>query len=128
VENRHSKKKKGEEVDNENLKLNLKAKMKDEFKQYNEEQIVILKENKQTIIDFLLSKIDSIRIEDLKMYEPIYKCYREKGNCHICNILSNIVCVNSNKHNNNNKEVWLCTNHWQDHFLQKNINKRFESI
>ncbi len=23
------------------------------------------------------------RIHDLKIYEPVYKCYREKGNCQV---------------------------------------------
>jgi hypothetical protein len=76
------------------------------------EQQTILKQNKQTIIDFLLENKDSIIIEDLKIYEPIYKCYRMKGNCHICNSLSNIICTNCC---NSHKEIWLCTNHWQQH-------------
>ena len=70
---------------------------------------------KQMIIDFLIDNKDSIKIEDLKISEPIYKCYREKGNCYICNTPSNIICIN----NHNDKEVWLCTNHWQDHAIAK---------
>ena len=68
--------------------------MKEELKKHKEEQQILLKENKQNIIDFIIDNKDSIRIEDLKIYEPIYKCYREKGNCHICNSLSNIICKN----------------------------------
>jgi hypothetical protein len=50
----HQLEEKQEELELEYLKPEVKAKMKDEFKQYNKEQIVILKENKQKIIDFLL--------------------------------------------------------------------------
>jgi hypothetical protein len=83
----------------------------------------LLKENKQIIIDFLLDNKDSIRIEDLKIYEPVYKCYREKGNCHICKSTTNIICKNCNSYNYNNKneEVWLCTNHWKQHAIENHI-------
>jgi hypothetical protein len=74
----------------------------------------LLKENKQRIIDFLLYNKDSIKIQDLKIYEPIYKCYREKGNCHICNVVSNIICINCS----NYKEVWLCINHWKQYAIE----------
>jgi hypothetical protein len=113
-ENRHSKKTEGE-VDNENLKINLKTKIKEELEQSDREQQILLKENKQKIIDFLSANRDSIRIEDLKIYEPIYKCYRQKGNCQMCNNLSNIVCMNCNDSN----ELWLCTTHWQHHLIEK---------
>ena len=89
--------------------------MKEELKKHKEEQLILLKENKQNIIDFIIDNKDSIRIEDLKIYEPIYKCYREKGNCQICNSLSNIICKNCN---NYNKENWLCINHWQQHAIE----------
>jgi hypothetical protein len=112
-ENRHSKKTEGEEVDNESLKLNLKTKIKDELEKSDKEQRILLTENKQNIIDFLLDNKNSIRSEDLKIYEPVYKCYREKGSCHICNSLSNIICINCNDHS------WLCTNHWQEHVTEK---------
>jgi hypothetical protein len=80
------------------------------------EQQILLKDNKEDIIDFLLNNKDSIRIEDLKIYEPIYKCYQEKGNCHICNSLTYIICINCS---NYNKEIWLCINHWQQHKIEK---------
>ena len=117
-ENRHSSKLK-EESDNEKLISNLKAQIKDELEEHEKEQQILLKDNKQNIIDFLFNK-DSIRIEDLKIYEPIYKCYREKEDCNICNASTNIVCVNCN--NYNNKEAWLCTNHWQKHSIDKDNN------
>jgi hypothetical protein len=82
---------------------------------YREQQI-LLKDNREAIIDFIIGNKDSIRIEDLKIYEPIYKCYREKGNCIICNSLSNIICKNCN---DNHKEIWLCINHWQQHKIEK---------
>ena len=113
-ENRHSKKTEGEKVDNENLKPNLKTKIKDELEKSDKEQQIRLTENKQNIIDFLLDNTDSIRVEDLKNYEPIYKCYRQKGNCHICNSLSNIICKNCN-----NQQSWLCTSHWKQHKIEK---------
>jgi hypothetical protein len=114
-ENRHSKKTEGEEVDKENLKINLKTKIKGKLENRDKEQQILLIENKQKIIDFLLDNTDSIRIEDLKIYEPIYKCYRQKGNCQMCNSLSNIVCMNCNHYKN---EVWLCINHWQQHAIE----------
>ncbi|HET7644844.1 MAG TPA: hypothetical protein VFK40_15170 [Nitrososphaeraceae archaeon] len=101
------------------LKPELKSKIKDELERNQREQLILLKENKQNIIDFIIENKDSIRIEDLKIYEPIYKYYRQKENCQICNTLSNIVCKNCDISHNNNKEVWLCTNHWQEHAIEK---------
>ena len=102
-------------LENENLKPELKAKMKEELKKHKEEQLILLKDNKQNIIDFIISNKDAVKVEDLKTYEPIYKCYREKGNCQICNSLSNIICKICN---NYNKEIWLCTNHWKQHAIE----------
>ena len=82
---------------------------------YKEQQI-LLKDNKEAIIDFLLDNKDSIRIEDLKICEPIYRCYRKKGNCHICKSLTNIICISCSNYKN---EVWLCTNHCQQHKIDK---------
>jgi hypothetical protein len=86
------------------------------IEELDREQQILLKDNKEAIIDFLSANKDSIRIEDLKNYEPIYKCYRKKGNCHICNSLTNIICVSCN---HNYKEVWLCNNHWKQHVREK---------
>ena len=86
--------------------------LKEQLKIQEEEQQILLKNNKQNIIDLLLDNKDSIRIEDLKIYEPIYKCYRDKGNCQICNSLSNILCINCNEN------IWLCTNHWKQHKIE----------
>ena len=105
-----------EELENENLKPELKAKMKEELKKHKEEQLILLKDNKQNIIDFIVYNKDAVRAEDLKIYEPVYKCYRDKGNCHICKSTTNIVCKNCNDYN---KEIWLCTNHWQEHAIEK---------
>jgi hypothetical protein len=92
-ENRHSKNMREEKSDNEKLLSNLKSRIKDELEEQKKEQQILLKENKQRIVDFIIDNKDSIRIQDLKIYEPIYKCYREKGNCYICNVLSNIICI-----------------------------------
>ena len=109
-----------EALENENLKPGLKAKMKKDLKRHKEEQLILLKENKENIIDFLLDNKDVIKVEDLKNYEPLYKCYRKKGNCHICNTLSNIICKNcSNYTYNNNNETWICSSHWQEHVIEK---------
>jgi hypothetical protein len=108
-ENRHSKNTK-EEMNVKHLKPDLKSKIQEELEKSHKEQLILFKQNKQTIIDFIIDNKDSIKIEDLKSYEPIYNCYREKGNCNTCNILTNIICKNCNY-----KEVWLCTNHWQQH-------------
>jgi hypothetical protein len=74
----------------------------------NEESAVyyeeLLKEYRQNIVYFLLDNNNSIRVDDFKIYEPIYKCYREKGNCLICSRLSNIICTNC-CNNYNDKEI-----------------------
>ena len=119
-ENPHSKntENQSKELDNEHLKLDLKAKIKEELEKSNKEQqkILLNKENsRQNIIDFIINNKDSIRIEDLKISEPFYKCYREKGNCIICNSLSNIICINCN---NYNKGIWLCADHWKRHAIE----------
>ena len=108
-----------EELEIEQLKPELKAKMKEEYKKHKKEQQILLKENKQNIIDFIIDNKDSIRIEDLKSYEPVYKCYRAKGNCFYCDTITNIICKNCHSNNYHyNKEVWLCTDHWQEHVLE----------
>jgi hypothetical protein len=108
------------ELNNAYLKPEIKSKIKEEFEKSKREQLILLKENKQRIIDFLLYNKDSIRIEDLKIFEPVYKCYREKGNCHTCNSLANSISKNCNNDNHNyNKEVWLCLNHWQEYTIEK---------
>ena len=107
------------EINKENLKLILTIQQKEEYKKHKKEQLILLKENKQNIIDFIIDNKDSIRIEDLKSYEPVYKCYREKGHCINCNTITNIICKNCyNNNSHNNKEIWLCTNHWQEHALE----------
>jgi hypothetical protein len=107
-----------DELENENIKADLKIKITEDYKNYNEEQQILLNENKQNIIDFIIDNKDSIKIEDLKIYEPIYKCYREKGKCRICNKMSNIICINCITYNYN-KEVWLCTDHWKQYIIEK---------
>ena len=117
-ENPHNKSTK-EELDMKHIKPNLKEQIKYELEEHEKKQQILLKENKQIILEFLLDNKDSIRIEDLKIYEPIYKCYRQKGICDICNVLTNIICRNCNRYYNN-KEVWLCTYHWQQHIINHN--------
>ncbi len=68
-----------EKLENENLKLELKVKMEEELKKHKEEQLILLKDNKQNIIDFIVYNKDAVRTEDLKAYEPIAKCYMERG-------------------------------------------------
>ena len=109
-----------EELENDNLKLDLNTKMKEGLEKCNREQLILLRENKQNIIDFLLNNKDSISVEDLKVYEILYKCYKENGNCHICNSVSNIICMRCR---NYNKEVWLCTDHWQIHARENHHQK-----
>jgi hypothetical protein len=104
---------------NKNLKLELTIQLKEELKKHEQEQLRLLKENKQTIVKFLLENKDSIIMEDLKAYEPIYECYLEKGHCFYCNTTTNIICKNCSNYNyNNNKEIWLCINHWQQHAIE----------
>ena len=118
-ENNDQLEKEQEEIDNENLKSELNSKIKEELRKHKEEQQILLKENKQNIIDFIIDNKESIRIEDLKIYEPIYKCYRTKGHCFYCNTITNIICKNCHNNYHYNKEVWLCTNHWQEHAREK---------
>ena len=89
----------------------------DQLYKEQQQQILLSKENsRQTIIDFIIDNKDSIRVEDLKISEPFYKCYREKEKCIICNSLSNIICTNCC---NSHAEIWLCTIHWQQHKIEK---------
>ena len=123
-ENCHSKNTGEGELDsNEKLLSNLKAKIKEDLEEQGKEQQILLKENKQNIIDFIIGNKESIKIEDLKIYGLVYKCYRKKGNCQICNSSTNIICKNCN----NYKEIWLCTNHWQQHAIGKH-KRRLENI
>ena len=110
-----------EELENENLKPELKAKMKRRLKNHKEEQLILLKDNKHDIIDFIVSNKDAIKTEDLKAYESIYKCYRKRGNCYLCNSLANIICKNCCNNYKNNKEIWLCINHWKQHSLENHL-------
>ena len=121
-ENCHSKnntEEKDEELTNDYLKPELKLRIKDELEKQEKEQQILLKDHKENIIDFIIDNKESIRIEDLKIYERVYKCYRQKGNCNICNVLTNIICKNWNNDNspNDNREVWLCTDHWKKHTI-----------
>ena len=121
-ENRHSKNADEQfnelekELNNEHLKPDPKLKIKEKLEKSKREQQILLKENKQNIIELIIDNKESIRVEDLKIYEPIYKCYREKGNCIICNSLSNIICTDRC---NNHKEIWFCIKHWQQHKIEK---------
>ena len=111
--NNHQLEKEQEELEIEYLKSELKAKMKEEIINHNEEQLILLKEYRQNIIDFIIDNKNSIRVEDMKIYEPIYKCYRKKGNCQICNSLANIFCKKCNEN------IWLCIDHWQQHLRER---------
>ena len=108
-------------LENENLKSELKAKMKKELKKHKEEQLILLKDNKQNIIDFIISNKDAVRVEELKAYEPIDKCYHENGKCQSCNSLTNMICKNCCNNYNNNKKIWLCINHWKQHAIENHI-------
>ena len=90
-ENRHSKNTE-QVLDKEYPKADFKSENNRRVKKSNREQLILLKQNKQTIIDLIIDNKNSIKIEILKIYEPVYKCYREKGNCYIYNSSSNIIC------------------------------------
>jgi hypothetical protein len=49
-------------LDIEHFKPELKTKMKKEIRKHKEEQQILLKENKQNIVDFIIDNKDSIRI------------------------------------------------------------------
>jgi hypothetical protein len=117
---------KGDDKDNVDYShkgKNSDSQIKEQLGKSNKEQqkILLNKENsRQNIIDFIINNKDSIRIEDLKISEPFYKCYREKGNCIICNSLSNIICTNCC---NSHEEIWLCINHWKQHAIENHHQK-----
>ena len=69
---------KEKERDTDNLKLDPNAIIKEELEKSDREQKRLLKENKEHIIDFIIDNKNSIRVEDLKIYEPTYECYRKK--------------------------------------------------
>ena len=55
-------------MDVKHLKPDLKSKNQEELEKSNIEQLILFKQNKQTIIDFLIDNKDSIKIEDLMIY------------------------------------------------------------
>ena len=91
-------------------------KIKEELETREKKTTNTAKKKQTKYYRFIIENKDSIRVEDLKINEPVYRCYREKGNCHICNKISNIICINCN---NQIYGVWLCTNHWQQHTIEK---------
>ncbi|HJT83733.1 MAG TPA: hypothetical protein VJ697_04560, partial [Nitrososphaeraceae archaeon] len=72
-----------EELEIEYIKPELKAKIEKDIRKHIEEQLILLKDNKQNIIDFIIDNKDSIKVEDMRIYGSVYKCYRKKGHCHI---------------------------------------------
>jgi hypothetical protein len=60
-ENSHSKNNTEKELVNEHLKSELKV-LKEEFKAHKKQQLILLKQNKQNIIDFIIDNKDSIKI------------------------------------------------------------------
>jgi hypothetical protein len=72
--------------------------LEEEYQKYRDE-----------IVSLFMNIKDSISIEDLRVYEPIWTLKREKSKCSICNEFPNIHCVNC-KNN-----IWLCVDHWVYH-------------
>jgi hypothetical protein len=71
-------------------------------------------QNKDRIVEFFMNIKDSIIIEDLRVYEPIWNFKREKGKCSICQEFANIHCINCSNNN-----AWLCVDHWKQHNVDK---------
>ena len=67
-----------EELEIEYIKPELKAKIEKDIRKHIEEQLILLKDNKQNIIDFIIDNKDSIKVEDMRIYGSVYKCYRKK--------------------------------------------------
>ena len=66
------------------------------------------------MVNLFMNLKDKIKIEDLTLYEPIFKLNIQKSKCFICQEFANIHCINCN-HNN----AWLCVDHWKQHNLDK---------
>jgi len=77
----------------------------EEYRQYNDK-----------IVEFTMRIKDKVRIEDLIVYELIWTLKKEKGKCSICQEFANIHCINCSDNNNN---VWLYVDHWQQHRVGK---------
>jgi hypothetical protein len=70
---------------------------------------------KDELVEFFMSIKHTVRIEDLQMAEPIWTSDREKAKCSVChNAFANIHCINCSSGN-----VWLCTDHWREHKVNK---------
>ena len=85
-------------TDRETLNKVLEQGLEEDYQQY-----------KDQLIDFFMSITEKIRIEDLRVYEPIWTFKTEKAKCSICNEFANIHCINCKDY------IWLCVDHWQYH-------------
>ena len=64
---------------------------------------------KDDLVNFFMNIKDKIKIEDLRVYEPIFTSNIQKSKCSICQEFANIHCVNCKDN------IWLCVDHWCQH-------------
>jgi hypothetical protein len=62
-----------------------------------------------------LREKDKIKMEDLTLYEPIFRSTIQKSKYTICQEFANIHCINCS----NNDNVWLCVDHWKQHKMDR---------
>ena len=66
------------------------------------------------LVNLFMGLKHKIKIEYLTLYEPISTLYIQKSKCSICQEFANIHCIICG----NNKDVWLCVDHWQQHKIE----------
>jgi hypothetical protein len=67
---------------------------------------------KESIVKWFMSIKDKIKKEDLTIHEPTYAPKMQKGLCIMCQGFDNIHCISCS-------DVWLCSNHWKQHQVEK---------
>ena|GEM_PF-730970 len=63
---------------------------------------------KDILVEFFMTIKNSVRIEDLNVRPPVFKSNCLKGKCSICSEFANVRCTNCTN-------VWLCTDHLEQH-------------
>ncbi len=69
---------------------------------------------KEEFVKFLESIKQNVKIEDLRVAEPVWKSSRPASECVVCKQFANIQCVNC-------YDVWLCVDHWKQHGSNRHL-------
>jgi hypothetical protein len=67
---------------------------------------------KESIVKLFMSVKDKIKKEDLTINEPTCASKMQKSLCIMCQGFANIHCINCS-------DVWLCSNHWKQHQVER---------